>query len=178
MVATVVVYFHPGRSIGSMLESDIFALAAFAYSVGMGLASMLTAVALHEAGLPLLSNIVVVLLFIGLAMALVGYARAKFVRPAFASACSLIGVILFTVCVRSTAQLGTANLSPQRRQGGQRIARAVRDGQGVRRHARRDHGRHRDQLGVPPALAAERMHQPRVSCATSESAVGADAAQA
>lgn len=115
MVATVVVYFHPGRSIGSMLEANVFALAAFAYATGLGLASMLTAVALHEAGLPLLSNVVVVLLFIGLAMALVGYARAKFVRPAFSSACSLIGVILFTVCVeavrRSSASLRSLSLS-------------------------------------------------------------------
>ncbi|PWN43915.1 hypothetical protein IE81DRAFT_365332 [Ceraceosorus guamensis] len=100
LVATVSVYFHPGRSMGSMIEADIFAALAFVYSIALGLVSMITAVALHQAGFAAFSNILTVVLFIGCGMGLVGYTRAKLVRPAFSSAASLIGVIVFTVIAK------------------------------------------------------------------------------
>lgn len=99
LIATVAVYFHPGRSMGSMVEASIYALAGFLYSIFIGLASMLVAVLLHDQGFPVTSNVITVVVFIGLAMALVGYAKVKIGRPNFNTACSLIGVLSFTVIV-------------------------------------------------------------------------------
>jgi dimeric dUTPase (all-alpha-NTP-PPase superfamily) len=99
LIATVSVYFHPGRSMGSMVEASIYAMAGFLYSIFLGVASMLLAVFLHDQNLPLTSNFLTVVVFVGIGMALVGYAKVKIGRPNFNTACSLIGVITFTVIV-------------------------------------------------------------------------------
>ena len=99
LIATVAVYFHPGRSMGSMVEASIYAFAAFLYSIFIGFASMIVAVFLHDHNLPLTSNAITVVVFVGLAMALVGYAKVKIGKPNFNTACSLISVISFTVIV-------------------------------------------------------------------------------
>ncbi|PWN51920.1 hypothetical protein IE53DRAFT_405416 [Violaceomyces palustris] len=100
MIATVAVYFHPAKSLGAMLEADLFALIAFVYSIALSFSSMAAAVFLHEAGMPILSNVLSVLVFLGLGMSLVGYAKVKVGKPQFNTACSLIGVIVFTVAVK------------------------------------------------------------------------------
>lgn len=107
LIATVAVYFHPGRSMGSMVEASIYAMVGFLYSVFIGVASMLFAVFLHDCDLPITSNVFTVVVFVGIAMALVGYAKVKIGRPSFNTACSLIGVISFTVIVsEGSAHLG------------------------------------------------------------------------
>lgn len=100
MIATVATYFHPSRSFGSMLEADLFALAAFAYATVLSLVSMLVAEQLHDWGRPLLSNVLCVLVFLGGGMSLVGYAKVKVGKPTFSTACSLLYVSTFTVFVR------------------------------------------------------------------------------
>ena len=99
LIATVAVYFHPGRSLGGMVESNVYATAAFSYAILLGLSSMLVAVFLHDQQLPLTSNAVSVVFFLGVGLALVGYAKIKIARPTFNTACSLIGLIIFTVLV-------------------------------------------------------------------------------
>ncbi|KAK0521272.1 hypothetical protein OC834_006724 [Tilletia horrida] len=97
MIATIAVYFHPAKTLGAMLEADVFALLAFLYSLALGLSSMEVAVWLHGAGHPILSNAISVLLFLGVGMGLVGYSKVKVGKPTFNTACSMIGVIVFTV---------------------------------------------------------------------------------
>ncbi|KAL9940673.1 hypothetical protein V8E36_000161 [Tilletia maclaganii] len=107
MIATIAVYFHPAKTLGAMLEADIFALLAFLYSVALGLSSMAMAVWLHDAGHPVLSNAISVLLFLGVGMGLVGYSKIKVGKPTFNTACSMIGVIVFTVIAKEgSAHLG------------------------------------------------------------------------
>lgn len=107
MIATVAVYFHPGRSIGSMIEANVFAFASFSYAILLGLTSMLTAVFLHDQSVPGFSNVITVVVFVGLNVALVGYAKIKVAKPSFNTACSLISVIIFTVIVKEgSAHLG------------------------------------------------------------------------
>jgi hypothetical protein len=68
---------------------------------------MLVAVFLHDQELPLTSNAVSVVVFLGFGMALVGYAKLKIGRPTFNTACSLIGIIVFSVIVtEGSAHLG------------------------------------------------------------------------
>lgn len=100
MIATVAVYFHPAKTLGAMVEADIFAVGAFVYAVTLGFCSMAVAVFLHETNRLLISDIVSVLFFLGLGMALVGYAKIKVAKPQFNTACSLISIIVFTVVVK------------------------------------------------------------------------------
>lgn len=100
MIATVAVYFHPARSFGSMIEADIFALGAFAYTTLLGLTSMLVAEQLHDWDQPNLSNLITVVVFIGIGTGVVGYAKVKMGKPTFNTACSLIFVSTFTVIVK------------------------------------------------------------------------------
>lgn len=100
MIATVAVYFHPAKTLGAMIEADIFALGAFVYAVALGFFSMAVAVFLHETDRIIISDIVSVLFFLGLGMALVGYAKIKVAKPQFNTACSLISIIVFTVVVK------------------------------------------------------------------------------
>ncbi|CAO1636073.1 unnamed protein product [Parajaminaea phylloscopi] len=100
MLATVAVYFHPARTFGSMIEADIFAVVAFAYSMSLSIISMLTAEKLHSLGKPDLSNAISVLFFVGGGMGLVGWAKLKVGKPTFSTACSLVYVSTFTVVVK------------------------------------------------------------------------------
>ena len=100
MIATVAVYFHPAKTLGAMLEADVFAVGAFVFSVVLGFTSMAIAVFLHEAELLFVSDIMSVLVFLGFGMALVGYAKVKVNKPQFNTACSLINIIVFTVVVK------------------------------------------------------------------------------
>lgn len=99
-IATVAVYFHPGRSVGGMVEANIFALFGFIYAIALALTSMIIAVYLHENDFPLTSNAISVILFVGIGTSLVGFARVRVGRPTFNTACSLIGVLIFTVVVK------------------------------------------------------------------------------
>ena len=100
LIATVAVYFHPARTFGSMLEADLFALAAFLFSVLLTTSSMLVAEQLHDSGHPRISNAVSCLLFLGVGMSLIGWAKVKMGKPTFNTACSLVSVLTFTVFVK------------------------------------------------------------------------------
>ncbi|CBQ71786.1 related to BRE4-protein involved in endocytosis [Sporisorium reilianum SRZ2] len=100
MIATVAVYFHPAKTLGAMIEADVFALGAFVYAIALGFFSMAVAVFLHETDRIIISDIVSVLFFLGIGMALVGYAKIKVAKPQFNTACSLISIIVFTVVVK------------------------------------------------------------------------------
>ncbi|KAJ1028717.1 hypothetical protein NDA16_001883 [Ustilago loliicola] len=100
MIATVAVYFHPAKTLGAMVEADIFAFGAFVFAVTLGFCSMAVTVFLHEADRIIVSDIISVLFFLGIGMALVGYAKIKVAKPQFNTACSLISIIVFTVVVK------------------------------------------------------------------------------
>lgn len=100
MIATVAVYFHPAKTLGAMIEADLFALGAFVYAITLGFCSMAVAVFLHETDRIVISDIVSVLFFLGIGIALVGYAKIKVAKPQFNTACSLISIIVFTVVVK------------------------------------------------------------------------------
>ena len=103
MIATVAVYFHPAKTLGAMLEADVYAIVGFVYSVALSLACMALAVFLHDRDQPLLSNVIIVFFFLGAAMGLVAWAKVKLGSPSFNTACSMIGIIIFTVTVQEGA---------------------------------------------------------------------------
>lgn len=91
VVATVVVYFHPARSAGSMLEATVLALAAFAYAAVVAGGSM--GVARGFEGLSYLGwgYVVILLLFVGGGLGLVGWVKQRMGR-------ALVNVVSFVWC--------------------------------------------------------------------------------
>ncbi|KAG8935418.1 hypothetical protein FRC01_000025 [Tulasnella sp. 417] len=100
MVATVVVYFNPAKTIGSMLEADIYCLVAALFSSAVCLAAFgLFWFFEEKPGLEIVAG-TSVFLCIGLAMTGVAWAKVWMERPSFNTACSMTSIILFLVVVR------------------------------------------------------------------------------
>ncbi len=107
MIATVAVYFHPAKTVGAMLEADIYAVLGWLYALVVSVLSMGVAVFLHDQGLATLSNVLIVALFIGGGMGFVAWSKVRMASPTFSTTCSMIGIIVFTVVVREgSAHLG------------------------------------------------------------------------
>ena len=103
MIATVAVYFHPAKTIGAMLEADMYAVIGWVYSIALSAISMASAVYLHDQHLEILSNVLIVVLFLGCGMGFVAWSKVKMGSPSFNTACSMIGIIVFTVMVKEGA---------------------------------------------------------------------------
>ncbi|KDN43429.1 hypothetical protein K437DRAFT_225605 [Tilletiaria anomala UBC 951] len=103
MIATVSVYFHPAKTLGAMLEADMYALVGFVYSLLLTTLSMLTAVFLHNLDLALLSNFLIVSIFLGGGMGFMAWAKVRMASPSFNTACSMIGIVVFTVMIKEGA---------------------------------------------------------------------------
>ncbi|KAG8971620.1 hypothetical protein FRB90_010436, partial [Tulasnella sp. 427] len=100
MVATVVVYFNPAKTIGSMIEADIYCLVAALFSstvclIAFGLFWFFE----EKPGLEIVAG-TSVFLCIGLAMTAVAWFKVWMERPSFNTACSMTSIILFLVVVR------------------------------------------------------------------------------
>ncbi|RDW91153.1 hypothetical protein BP5796_02318 [Coleophoma crateriformis] len=104
MVATITVYFHPGRSIGSMIEGDILAWVAFVYAAFISISSMAVSV-LCESQLDLieLGYVLVLVVFCGGGLGFVGWIKQKFSTPLVSVACSLTSLAIVTVLTKENA---------------------------------------------------------------------------
>ncbi|KAF8739889.1 Fusaric acid resistance protein family, partial [Rhizoctonia solani] len=100
MVATVAVYYNPAKTIGAMIEADMFCL------VGAAFASIASLVATDsfwffelQPGWEWLADLLV-LAWVGLAMALIAWSKLWVNKPTFGSACSMTSIILFVVIIK------------------------------------------------------------------------------
>ncbi|CAE6416781.1 unnamed protein product [Rhizoctonia solani] len=100
MVATVAVYYNPAKTIGGMIEADMFCL------VGAAFASIASLVATDsfwffelQPGWEWLADILV-LAWVGLAIALIAWSKLWVNKPTFGSACSMTSIILFVVIIK------------------------------------------------------------------------------
>ncbi|KAH7339754.1 Fusaric acid resistance protein-like-domain-containing protein [Rhizoctonia solani] len=100
MVATVAVYYNPAKTIGGMIEADMFCL------VGAAFASFASLMATDsfwffevQPGWEWLAD-VLVLAWLGLAMTLIAWSKLWVGKPTFGSACSMTSIILFVVIVK------------------------------------------------------------------------------
>lgn len=104
MVATITVYFHPARSLGSMLDALLLAATAFLYIAVISLLSMsVTAffadtVHLIEAG-----HAIVLVVFLGGGLGLVGWVKLRKNDPLVNIACSLTSLGTITVLTKEGA---------------------------------------------------------------------------
>jgi hypothetical protein len=104
MVATITVYFHPARTIGSMLEALICAFSAFFYAAAVSVASMAVSY-FFESKLDLLpvGHAIVLLVFCGGGLGFVGWVKQRLSQPLVNVACSLASLAIITVLTKEGA---------------------------------------------------------------------------
>ncbi|KAI9736482.1 MAG: hypothetical protein M1818_005992 [Claussenomyces sp. TS43310] len=104
MVATIIVYFHPARSAGSMMEAALLGLVAFLYAVFISVSSMAVSVLCEtQFGLIELGYTIVLVVFCGGGLGFVGWTKQKFGQPLVNVACSLTSLAIITVLTKENA---------------------------------------------------------------------------
>ncbi|CUA66706.1 putative membrane protein YGL140C [Saccharomyces cerevisiae S288c] [Rhizoctonia solani] len=100
MVATVAVYYNPAKTIGGMIEADMFCLLGAAFA---SFASLMATDSFWffevQPGWEWLADFLV-LAWLGLAMTLIAWSKLWVGKPTFGSACSMTSIILFVVIVK------------------------------------------------------------------------------
>ncbi|KAF8993682.1 Fusaric acid resistance protein-like-domain-containing protein [Cyathus striatus] len=100
MVATIAVYFNPAKTVGSMIEADIFCLFGLVYSSFVCLASMSMFWWLElKPGWEWLGDAIVIV-WIGLSMSALAWMKVWMASPSFNTACSMTVIIIFVVLVK------------------------------------------------------------------------------
>ncbi|KAH8993429.1 Fusaric acid resistance protein-like-domain-containing protein [Lactarius akahatsu] len=100
MVATVAVYYNPAKTIGGMLEADIYCVMGLGFASVISLGSMYTYWALepHAGWEWLADSLVLIWIFVG--MSLVAWFKIWIAKPTFNPAASMTSIILFVVVVK------------------------------------------------------------------------------
>ena len=104
MVATITVYFHPARSKGSMVEAMICAALAFAYAVFISFSSMGVSILFGRTlDMLILGHIIVLIVFCGGGLGLVGWIKQRLGHPLVNISCSLTSLAIITVLTKEGA---------------------------------------------------------------------------
>ncbi|KAK3724442.1 hypothetical protein LTR37_001066 [Vermiconidia calcicola] len=107
MVATVTVWFHPARTIGSMHLATILALLGFVYSGIIGFTSMGISMFFGSQDLLVVGHVLVLLVFIGGGLGFVAWTKQHYGDPIVNVACSLASLGCITVLIKEgTVQAG------------------------------------------------------------------------
>ena len=103
MVATITVYFHPARSVGSMAEAILVAFGAFVYAAFISFTSMGVSILFGGHHLLALGHVIVLIVFCGGGLGLVGWTKQKLGNPLVNVGCSLTSLALITVLTKEGA---------------------------------------------------------------------------
>jgi hypothetical protein len=103
IVATITVYFHPARSVGSMVEAILCAFAAVLYAAFISFASMAVSIFFGRQDLLVVGHVVVLVVFVGAGLGLVGWTKQWLGNPLVNVACSLTSLALITVLTKEGA---------------------------------------------------------------------------
>lgn len=104
IVATMCVYFHPGRSAGSMVEADMLMVIAILYATFISISSMAVSVLCEtQLGLIELGYIIVLVVFCGGGLGFVGWVKQKLNEPLVNVACSLTSLAIIVVLTKENA---------------------------------------------------------------------------
>ncbi|KAJ8078011.1 hypothetical protein PM082_000213 [Marasmius tenuissimus] len=100
MVATVAVYFNPAKTMGGMLEADIFCIFGLFYSAFVALASMSMFWWIDlKPGWEWLADVVAIV-WVGVSMSFMAWMKVWMANPQFGTACSMMSIIIFVVVVK------------------------------------------------------------------------------
>lgn len=103
IVATITVYFHPARSAGSMLEAVMLAFAAFLYAAVISFSSMAVSAYFGNNDLLVVGHVIVLIVFCGGGLGLVGWTKQRLGNPLVNVACSLTSLALITILTKEGA---------------------------------------------------------------------------
>ncbi len=104
MVATIVVYFHPARSAGGMVEAVLCGMCAFLYFVFIAISSMAVSVVCEsQFELIALGYTLVLVIFVGGGLGFVGWVKQRMGNPLVNVACSLTSLAIITVLTKENA---------------------------------------------------------------------------
>ena len=104
LIATVTVYFHPARTMGSMFDALILAFTAFLYTAFVSVVSMSVSVFFADVlGLITLGHAVILIVFVGGGLGFVGWVKLVKGDPLVNIACSLTSLSLITVLTKEGA---------------------------------------------------------------------------
>jgi gas vesicle protein len=103
IVATITVYFHPARSAGSMLEAVMVAFAAFSYATFVSFSSMAVSAYFGGHNQLVLGHVLVLIVFVGGGLGLVGWTKHKLGNPLVNVGCSLTSLALITILTKEGA---------------------------------------------------------------------------
>ena len=100
MVATVTVWFHPARTIGSMHLATCLGILGFLYSGIIGFTSMGVSMFFGSQDLLVVGHILVLLVFVGGGLGFVAWTKQHFGDPLVNVACSLASLGCITVLIK------------------------------------------------------------------------------
>ncbi|RMZ81387.1 hypothetical protein DV738_g2204, partial [Chaetothyriales sp. CBS 135597] len=104
LVSTITVYFHPARSLGSMLEALVLAFGAFCYTAVVAVAGMSVAVFFADTvNLISLGHTIVLIVFVGGGLGFIAWVKVKRGDPLVNIACSLASLTLISTLTREAA---------------------------------------------------------------------------
>ncbi|KAF5337644.1 hypothetical protein D9758_013030 [Tetrapyrgos nigripes] len=100
MVATVAVYFNPAKTMGGMVEADVFCMFGLFYAAAVCLSCM--SVFWWLEGMPGYEWVgdIFAVVWVGLAMSLLAWLKVWMANPQFNTACSMMAIILFVVLIK------------------------------------------------------------------------------
>ncbi|KAJ7762513.1 Fusaric acid resistance protein-like-domain-containing protein [Mycena metata] len=100
MVATIAVYFNPAKSMGGMVEADLYCFMGLVYSAFVCLSSMTVFWWLEtKPGWEWLADVLVIA-WIGVSMSVLAWMKVWMAAPSFNTACSMTVIIIFVVMVK------------------------------------------------------------------------------
>lgn len=97
LVANIIIWFHPARSVGSMHKATVFALLAFIFATAFSYVCMSISAFFASHGLIVLGHSFVLLFFCAGGLGFIGWIKQRFGDPLINVACSLAAVPISTV---------------------------------------------------------------------------------
>ncbi|KAK9241023.1 Fusaric acid resistance protein-like-domain-containing protein [Lipomyces kononenkoae] len=112
LTATVTVYFHPSRTIGSMIEALAFAELALVYSTLLSYCSMVTAAGFRKLDLLWVGHAIVLVVFCAGGLGSIALMKHKIGKQTFNTACSVASTAFTRILVREgSVQEGKVSFS-------------------------------------------------------------------
>ncbi|PHH65716.1 hypothetical protein CDD82_1636 [Ophiocordyceps australis] len=107
IVATITVYFHPARTVGSMLEAVFVAIVAVAYALGVSVLSMAAVVASRSSfGSAAPAYAMVLVLSIGGGLGFIGWVKQKLNQPLVNVASTLASIAIISIVTKEDSIQG------------------------------------------------------------------------
>ncbi|KAF8798745.1 hypothetical protein BYT27DRAFT_7122602 [Phlegmacium glaucopus] len=100
MVATIVVYFNPAKTIGAMIEADLFCFFGLLYSAAVCLLSTLIFRWVDPKSGWEGMGVFLAIVWLGLTMSGLAWMKVWMANPSFNTACSMTAIIIFVVVVK------------------------------------------------------------------------------